>query len=352
VPVPGGLFRSIGLILLIIALARTELPLRAQTETSATLAQPVDAVEGILEAFKSYDVVALGEGPHGNEAGHWFRLALLRDPRFAATVDDILVEFGSGKYQAVMDRFVGGEGVPYRELQRVWRDTTVAGPTFERPIYEEFFRAVRALNGRLPVGRRVRVLLGDAPIEWDQVKSAADLRRWGIQKDRYAARVVKSEVLGKKRRALIIYGDGHLQGRGFPEASLVNVLERRPMPTRVFNVSSSDADLTKFQATVASWRVPSLAHVRGTVIGVRPYAQFYPLPPRPGWDKVRFEDQFDAVLYLGNRARRVSPLPAAICADAAYMKERLRRLSFDHPAVSQHSIDALKKFCAVAHPSQ
>ena len=40
-------------------------------------------VNAILDAFRSHRVVALGEGSHGNEQGHAFRMSLIRDPRFA-----------------------------------------------------------------------------------------------------------------------------------------------------------------------------------------------------------------------------------------------------------------------------
>ena len=53
----------------------------------------------ILDAFATHPVVALGEGAHGNVLGHAFRLALIRDPRFAALVNDIVVESGSATYQ-------------------------------------------------------------------------------------------------------------------------------------------------------------------------------------------------------------------------------------------------------------
>ena len=44
-------------------------------------------------------------------------------PRFATVVNDIVVEFGSSRYQAVMDRFVSGGEVPYAELRKAWQDT-------------------------------------------------------------------------------------------------------------------------------------------------------------------------------------------------------------------------------------
>ena len=45
-------------------------------------AAAIDPISGILDAFKSYRVVALGEGNHGNEQGHAFRVAG-RDPTAA-----------------------------------------------------------------------------------------------------------------------------------------------------------------------------------------------------------------------------------------------------------------------------
>src|SRR5215211_7768556 len=124
----------------------------------------VDAISGILDAFRSHQIVALGEGGHGSLQSHAFRLALIRDPRFAAVVNDIVVEFGSARYQAVMDRFVSGGDVPDTELRKAWQDTT-QGPLWDVPIYEEFFRAVREVNGSLAPERQLRVLLGDPPLD-------------------------------------------------------------------------------------------------------------------------------------------------------------------------------------------
>src|SRR5262245_26339603 len=66
------------------------------------LAVPVDPVTAIIEAFKSHAIVALGEGPHGNEQGYAFRLSLIRDPRFAVVVNDVVVECTSSLYQGVV----------------------------------------------------------------------------------------------------------------------------------------------------------------------------------------------------------------------------------------------------------
>jgi erythromycin esterase-like protein len=133
-------------------------PLPIGQAPSAKPATPLDPVSALLDAFNSHSLVALGEGRHGNEQGHAFRLSLIRDPRFAARVNDVVVEFGSSSHQASMDRFIQGEDVAPQDLRSAWQDTTQPHAIWDRQIYEEFFRAVRAVNASLPRERRIRVL--------------------------------------------------------------------------------------------------------------------------------------------------------------------------------------------------
>ena len=108
----------------------------------ATALEPISA---IVQQFESHAVVALGD----NEAsvqGSEFRIKLVRDPRFAAVVNDIVVEFGNSRYQGLIDRFMRGEEVPPESLRRVWQDTTQVEYTWDLPIYEQFFQAVRDVN--------------------------------------------------------------------------------------------------------------------------------------------------------------------------------------------------------------
>jgi hypothetical protein len=105
----------------------------AVARVTAAAVAPRNAIDGILDAFAEYDVVVLGEGPHGNEPGQRLRVSLIRDPRFTARVGDIVVEFGNARYQEVMDRYLAGEDVPRESLRRVWRDTTVPAPWPQRP---------------------------------------------------------------------------------------------------------------------------------------------------------------------------------------------------------------------------
>ncbi len=327
--------RTTAAVVLCLAVARS-----AAAQAPPRDAVPLAAIPAILDLFKTYQMVGLGEGPHGNREGHEFRLELIRDPRFPTVVNDILVESGTARYQAVMDRFITGEAVPHQELRRTWEDTTNPGTNWDKPIYEEFFTAVRKLNSALPKDRKLRVLLGDPPIAWESIRSRDDLRRWNLQRDLHAAAVVKRESFAKGRKVLAIYGDGHFQGRGFKANSLINVVERSNV--RAFTISTSYGDLIRLQPSVASWRTPSFAFLRDTVLGKRFYAQYYPMPPAPGWNTVLMENQFDGVLYLSPSPPTMTLIPASLCRDSDYMRMRLARLA---ATTSSGSAD-LKKLCA------
>ena len=128
-----------------------------------TPAKPIDPIAGIIDAFKTHDVVALGEGSHGNEQGAAFRTKLYRDPRFQAVVNDIVVESGNGRYQAMMDRYIAGETVPEKELRMAWLETTQPTDVWDSDIYADMFRTIREINQKLPREKQLRVLLGDTP---------------------------------------------------------------------------------------------------------------------------------------------------------------------------------------------
>jgi hypothetical protein len=338
---------------------------RAQSQ--ANPAVPIEPVTAIVDAFRSHSVVAVTAG-HGSERGYAFGLSLVRDPRFVAAVNDIVIEEGSSRYQDVADRFVRGEDVSEEFLSRVWRETTQPGLGLDRP-WREFFRTVRAVNAALPRERQLRVLLGEPPIEWENVHTREDHRKWLNMRDTFPADLIEHEVLAKSRRALLTYGSGHFQRKnqaanfeseGLAE-TVVSRLEART-GTNVFTIWTVDNKIAKLQPDVTSWAVPSIATVRGTSLGaadVTFYASdelgrwalvdgkpdFSKQIPRDQWRTLKAEDQFDAVLYTGPEpSSTVQPLPER-CADKADIEEHLRRLAMIGPP---RSVEQLTQFCAGA----
>lgn len=334
---------------------------RASPQTPATAAEkpimPVEPVGAILGAFESHDIVALDEGRHGNEQGHELRLRLIRHTAFARRVNDIVVEFGSARYQPLMDRYIRGEDVAADELRRAWQETTQHA-VWDVPIFEEFFRAVRGVNATLPKDRQLRVLLADPPIDWSAVKTASDHFTWLRQRDTHAASLVQQEVLAKKRKALLIFGAMHLQRRNISAnyeplegaETVISILDRAG--ANIFTIRTpTEPEPSALQAELASWPVPSLALLRGTRLGMRDAAMFWssdmprfsmrdgkPSPlPADQWRVLPMQDLFDALLYLGPASTvTTAKLPAVLCADGAYRQMRRdRMLLLQHKAQAE-----------------
>jgi hypothetical protein len=188
-------------------------------------------------------------------------------------------------------------------------------------------------------------LLGDAPIDWNSVRSAGDYVKWLPARSTYPAKVIAREVLAKHRRALVIYGDGHLWRKGVSPNLVTRVEHAGGM---VFTISTGSPNLSALQPDAASWRVPSLVLLRGTALGTREVAFFYPEDAAQAGESVRsvpMQDEFDALLYLGPPGTiTMSRLSPARCSDPTYMEMRLKRIAL-MPG-SQGQTDRLKRYCA------
>lgn len=334
---------------------------------------PVEPVGAILDAFRAHSIVALCDA-HGNEQNHAFRLALLRDPRFAATVNDIVVELGNARYQDLVDRFVIGQDVPYADLRKAWQDTTVTTAGNNYAMMQELFETVRTVNASIPRERRLRILLGDPPIDWDNVRTREDHQKWLAMRDSYPAAVIQVEVLAKQRRALVLYGQLHFQRKNlfsnydmqtWEAQTIVSLLEGAT-PTKVFTIWQED--LQKLPVDVRSWHVPSLALIRGTELGAADFTLYQQSPParfkvvdgkmvqipRDEWRSLRAEDQLDALLYLGPASamteRRSHEIPPALCSEPGFLEMQLKRISLT--GVPRAEADQLKQYCAAQAPRQ
>jgi hypothetical protein len=330
-------------------------------------ARPQDAVAAILDAFRSFRVVSFPGGhTDGNEVQALLR-ALVADPRFGATVNDIVVEFGSSRYQDVMDRYIRGEDVPESAVQRAWLDAVQPGIAIDNQNTAAFFRAVREANLKRPPAERTRVLLGDPPIDWDNVRTKADYRKWEVQRDSYPADLVRRLVLAHNRRALIVWANGHLMRQeiltnydmtSWQAQTIVSLIEA-PGGTRVFTVRAAGS-LAKWQSDTASWKPMSLTAVRDTVLGAADFSEFESPDQRyvirgeedfvpiakDQWVSRRLEDIVDALLYVGPESARSSVgIWPQLCADPGYVRMRLDRIALIGLPSAQ--ADAVKRVCNV-----
>jgi|GEM_PF-618048 len=341
-------------------------------------AQPLDPITAIVNAFKTHDVVALDEGNHGNEQGAALRKALYHDARFLAAVNDIVVESGNGRHQAMMDRYISGGDVPQKELRMAWLETTQPTPVWDKDIYPDMFRTIREINQKLPKAKQLRVLLGDAPYTYDPSNPGKPIDR----PESFPANLILHEVIAKKHKALIVYGGMHYlrRGPGPPpvpgqpapprSGSIVNQLENAGV--KVFSIwtfTSPGQDLTALQADIANWPKPSLTLIKDTTLGVAPFTFYYP----KGLGRITrlgpngpvaidlgeeiggvMQEQFDALLYLGPKSEiTYAGLQKSLCAEPDYVEMRANRLSAMRPpgapaTGSSPAADAFRMQCKEA----
>jgi hypothetical protein len=275
-----------------------------------------DAVRGIVAAFKQHPIVIIGEA-------HWLRQAsdfyvrLIRDPEFQETVQDIVIEFASQNNQPLLDRYIAGENVPIEDVRHIWRDTTKVA-SWESPIYADWLAAIRDVDKRLPVPRRLRVLAGDTAIDWSRIKTHSD---WAALGDNNISisNVVISQVLEKKHHALVVLGSNHVTksgDRAGNDNTTTRVESRFPGSTYVvmlLYVGALDHSLED-QLGLPPRNAPALYELAGI-----PQAK-----TRDQRGTVLLE-RADALLYLGPREGYALTLPASGSLEPAYLKEIDRR---------------------------
>jgi hypothetical protein len=263
--------------------------------------KPEDAFRAIIAAFDAHSIVALGDY-HGTKDLDDFMFSLVRHPAFPAAANDIVVECTSSSLQPLLDRFVSGDDVPAADVKRLWRDQTHP-PCSVDPLRERLFKLVRRVNQTLEPARRLRVLAGEPPLDWRTLTPERH-RDFMESRETSLASVLSTEVIAKRRKALVFYGGGHLN-HGVNEMAMGRFEEKHPgtafvialylgafgigrgcgLPAVVDGVSVDDK--------LRSWPVPSVARAKGTWLADLNRSEFSIIRRTPGVDTV------DAYLYLG-----------------------------------------------------
>jgi hypothetical protein len=281
--------------------------------------------DAVLAALCRHRIVAIGE-VHGQQEHHDAVQTLLLDPRLPAVVNDIVVEFGNALYQPTMDRFVAGPAVEDRDLRLVWRNTTQSPvSTFDAPMYEQFFRTVRAANWLLPENKKMRVLLGDPPIDWARVRTRDDVLAFD-DRDGHLASVIKREVLDKGRRALVCYGSRHVMHAppGAEGGGGVALIEQQTGQRAYVILAGGHPRLTSSPRRTV---IPA----KGSWLESADTSEFTYLPGECG---VPFGWVADALLYLGQvREQTQSLWNPAIYLDPAYWTELNRRKALQESGI-------------------
>jgi hypothetical protein len=308
----------------------------------------VPAMDGIFAAFQTHPLVGIGEH-HSIQQELDFYTALVRNPRFAREVGNVVVEFGGAAHQDIIDRYVNGEEVPYAELRKVWTDTVGWQPVVTRVGYSAFFAQVRETNKALPPDNRIHVWLGEPVIDWSNL-SHDGWQTLNRQRDSHVAALVEREILAKGRKALLIYGAGHFEppvpgsaGEALEKAgystTYLSTLIRRKHPDALFvavfyNGTGDKACAQEMDRSMQSWPMPTMtAPARGSFIAnkmrdcstLRIQDGAFP-PGLTDMQKQQIVDaekdvtsQADAIVYVGpSTSLTLSPYIPDLYLDADY----------------------------------
>lgn len=272
-----------------------------------------DPAGAVLAAFDNHPIVAKSSPDVGP-----FVFDLVRDPRFPGRVNDIVVECGNARLQPLLDAYTAGAEVP--EISHVWRDTTQPSCGFST-FYEQLFALVRQVNTTLPATRKIRLLAADPPIDWSSVHTPADLEPF-LDRDASIVSVVKTQVLQRGHKALMLFGLGHLTHDGGSGA--VAQLEREH-PGAAYVIADHrgfTSDNARLERQLGPW--PALVPLQGSWLGALETTYFpvnreYPPGTRgyPGVDGYLYEGPADSLLR--------EPLSARAVLDAEYLTELHRR---------------------------
>lgn len=303
----------------------------AQTPAAESAKAQAATVKSVLSAFGKFDLVALGEW-HNNVQDHELRVQVIRHPDFARRAGIVVVECANWLHQATLDRFVAGEAVSRSELKQVWRDTTqspVGGG--DMPICEQVLSEVRSINRRLPKRRHIRVLAGDPPINWSEIRSADDFAPFLRGRDEFAAKLVVREVLAKSRKALLVWGAGHIwRGNTLNPAPNLAALIDREHPGKLFTVirlGGVHSESARLEALIGREQRPIFVPLATSQVGKLSANAFVgrDIPVKLFPEDLGLAGVADGLVYSGQAPDRTFP---ANPPDSDYEAEKQRRRGF------------------------
>ena len=213
------------------------------------------ATDALVGAFDRADVIVLGEG-HGRKPDSDFRVALVRNPKFAEAVRVIVLE------------------APQPELSA----------------------AVDEVNQRFPPSRRIQIFL-------NQTSPGGD-------RNATAVAIVREQALDKGQKALVVFGSGHVwrrfggvtklleqhvPGRVLVVETIAPVNPSRATPESVAEFATSSRAL---EATLRSPNWPVLFALPGSAAAKLEADPFYFGQAMLG-AQVTLGELADAVVYFG-----------------------------------------------------
>jgi hypothetical protein len=151
-----------------------------------------------------------------------------------------------------------------------------------------FFKAVRERNAALPRAERVRIIAGDAHIDWQNIEKPAELEPH-LNRGKAMRETIAREVLDKNLKALAVFGTMHCMkhGMGFPGELALDYPGRFWTTERFFG----EEGRRRGRELWALGDKPAYQVVRGTKEAERPAAGLFFLGRLPDTTPIGFGDR-------------------------------------------------------------
>lgn len=294
------------------------------------LAQTISPVSGVTSVNRTMHqqlsqgrLVALGD-VHGSPFVVQQLLDFLADEVNWQQVDDIAVEFGNQRYQALADRYIlQGEALPLTDVRAIWRNTLYF-MAWQYAVYEQLVVQLHEWN--LQRSHKVRLVLTEPELDWQTLDLAAWQQHVAGREAGYQ-RLIEQQVIAKKHRAILLFGTFHLMkqpvqlsGRSADKFTSLVASLCRNYPDLIYVIWPRMAG--DQVAAIADATPPYLLPLAGSSLGQIPLRQ---LTGRvAAQDDTAMAAIADAYLYLADVSRDAPPSAAAV-SDATWQQELQRR---------------------------
>jgi len=284
--------------------------------------------EGVLEVYKTHQVVAIGDY-HWNNRVMAEVNNLVGSPEFLDQVKNIVVEFGNSRHQVAMDAYITGQSHDEAVLDLARRNALFF-TAWMPDVYKDFFKAVRAYNLNAVKEQQVKVWLGEAPFYWEntstheQWQKAANLKTQGFLN-------TAEKAIATKKKVLMVFGAFHLinvpetvAAAQLPLATLL----KRAYPNQIFTIWPITE--SPINQALAKLNNPSLLrtdhafakHV--TLVDILPKSRIR--LGRLSLKDASIQQLVDGLMYVGE-SRRLTEFPQSVLDDSAWLNEMEARLN-------------------------
>lgn len=249
--------------------------------------------------LQSHSLLALGD-IHGSQKPVELLISLLNYPDFSIQIDDIVVEFGNARFQALADQYVlAGSDVNDKELQKIWRDTLFF-MAWQTPQYRRLIDALQRYNKQH--SKKIRLVLAEPEFNWQTVTAENWRALTQLREEGYTKRI-EQEVVAKQRKAILLFGTFH-----HIKSPVVLKSQLKLFTSVVARLSARQVQVVSIwphmgAALPKQYRPPMLLNLADDPYGHTPASSISSRFP----DSLQMKDVADYYLYLGEDHRDAEP---------------------------------------------